>query len=65
MKDYEAAKKIYPGNAKIFKKIIKGLKESQAALQKSRVTELAETPVEAQDAVKEPQVTELAETRTG
>ncbi|KAF3339614.1 TPR repeat-containing thioredoxin TTL1-like protein [Carex littledalei] len=58
VKDYEAAIKIYPGN----EKIIEGLKESQAALNKSQVTELAETEVEAQAAVKEPQVTELSET---
>ncbi|XP_078153147.1 TPR repeat-containing thioredoxin TTL1-like [Carex rostrata] len=62
VKDYEAAIKIYPGNKTIIKKIIKGLKESQAALKKSQVTELAETLVEAQDAVKEPPVTELSET---
>ncbi|KAF3339578.1 TPR repeat-containing thioredoxin TTL1-like protein [Carex littledalei] len=58
VKDYEAAIKIYPGN----EKIIEGLKESQAALNKSQVTELAETLLEAEGAVKESQVTELSET---
>ncbi|XP_078153557.1 TPR repeat-containing thioredoxin TTL2-like [Carex rostrata] len=58
VKDYAAAIKIYPGN----KKIIEGLKESRAALNKSQVIELAVTLVEAQATVKLSQVTELAKT---
>ena len=59
MKDYEAAIKISPES----KKLSKGLKESQAALKKSQVTELAEKLVQAHG--RESRVEDVSDDRLG